>query len=375
MNKTKTVSLFVPSLDGGGAEKVAINLAQALANIGHKVYLVIAQAEGAYLQQNFNDIELVDLQAKSPIFLYKTLALKQHLKEKQPDYLIAILDVLGSAIIARHLAKVSTKVVMVVQTNLSQQFQDRHGAAVTNFKWFCINRLYPHADAIATASKGVAKDLSSNTGLSHQDLKVLYNPILTHDFYEKVKEPIQHPWFATGEPPVILGVGRLVKQKDFATLVRAFAQVRQKQLARLVILGDVDKREPQIKPYLQSLIQEFGLEADVDLPGFVSNPYTYMAKARVFVLSSIYEGFGNVVAEALAAGTSVVSTDCESGPAEILDYGRYGRLAPVGNPEALAEKICATLAETPNSEHLQERAAMFSVNRVASQYVDFLSRL
>ncbi|MGF1496381.1 MAG: glycosyltransferase [Elainellaceae cyanobacterium] len=375
MDITKKVSLFVPNLDGGGAEKVAINLAQGLTAVGLKVYLVVAQAEGEYLKQDFKPAELINLQAKSPIFLYKTLALKRHLQEKRPDYLISILDILGSAVIARRLAGTSTKVIMTVHTNLSQQFQDRHGTAVTKFKWFCIDKFYPRADAIASVSQGVANDVASNTNIPLENIKVLYNPILTHDFSEKVSEPIQHPWFNPGEPPVILGVGRLVKQKDFATLVQAFAKIRQNQPARLVILGSEDKREPMIKPRLQAMIRDLDLEADVDLPGFVGNPYPYMAKAKVFVLSSIYEGFGNVIVEALATGTPVVSTDCESGPAEILNYGQYGTLTPVGDADALAEGIRATLASPPSREFLQERAAMFSVNKVASQYFRFLGYL
>ena len=216
MNTDKTVSLFVPGLDGGGAEKVAINLAKGLATIGMNVHLVVAQAKGDYLQDlrsSEEAFELIDLQAKSPIFLYKTLGLRRYLQQRQPDYLISILDILGSAVIARQLAGVKTKVVMTVHTNLSQQFEDRNGSAATAFKWFCIDRFYPQADAIASVSKGVAADLSANSNIPLSAIKVLYNPILTHDFYEQIEAAIPHPWFAAGEPPVILGVGRLVNKK------------------------------------------------------------------------------------------------------------------------------------------------------------------
>lgn len=172
-----------------------------------------------------------------------------------------------------------------------------------------------------------------------------------------------------------MGVGRLVKQKDFSTLVRAFALVQQRCPVRLMILGDVDKREPSIKPQLEALVRELGLENEVALPGFVENPYNYMAKADVFVLSSIYEGFGNVVAEALATGTSVVSTNCESGPAEILENGKYGRLVPVGDAEALANGILATLSNPTDSEILQQRSQAFSVDRVVDQYLEVLNSL
>lgn len=378
MNTLKTVSLFVPNLDGGGAEKVAINLAKGLLRRGHTVSLVVAEAEGQYLKEfeaAEENITLINLNAKSPVFLSKTLALKQYLQAQRPDYLLSILDVLGSAVIAQQLAKTPTKVVMTVHTHLSQQFKDRHGAALTQFKWFCIDKFYPQAAAIAAVSHGVADDLSGHSTIALKDIQVLYNPILTHDFYDKVQEPLPHPWFAASEPPVVLGVGRLVRQKDFANLVQAFAKVRQHQPARLVILGSEDNREPDIKPRLQAMIQDLGITADVELCGFVSNPYPYMAKASVFALSSIYEGFGNVIVEALAAGTPVVSTDCESGPAEILEKGQYGRLVAVRDSHALAEGICAALAETPDTERLQKRAAVFSVDKVAGKYDSFLNRL
>ena len=157
--------------------------------------------------------------------------------------------------------------------------------------------------------------------------------------------------------------------------MRAFAEVRKRQPARLVILGSEDEREPHIKSYLQSLIQDFDLSEDVALLGFVSNPYSYMAKSSVFALSSIYEGFGNVIVEALAAGTPVVSTDCESGPAEILSAGQYGKLVPVGDVAALAEGISTALLERPDRDRLRRRAALFSVDKVASEYYDFLSCL
>jgi glycosyltransferase involved in cell wall biosynthesis len=213
------------------------------------------------------------------------------------------------------------------------------------------------------------------SGLHSKDIRVIYNPVVTPEVLKKAKEPVAHPWFAQGEPPVLLGVGRLVKQKDFATLVRAFALVRQRRPARLMILGDVDKREPLIKPQLEALVRELGLEGEVMLPGFVDNPHAYMAKAAVFVLSSIYEGFGNVVAEALAAGTPVVSTDCESGPAEILDNGKYGRLVLVGDAEALADAILATLNEPTDPEVLQERSRVFSIEKVIDQYLEVLSEV
>ena len=373
--KATSVSLFIPNLDGGGAERVMLHLAQGFAERGFKVDLIVAQARGAYLSKVPDQVRLVDLKAKTPVIVTKTLALKQYLKREQPDFLLTTLDILSSATWARILAGVPTRVVMCVQTNLSQQFRDRHGPLMPAFRSALVRQFYPLADAIVTASQGVAIDLEQMTGIPAQTMQVIYNPVVTDTFADKVKAPLDHPWFAPDQPPVLLGVGRIVKQKDFATLVRAFALVRQRCAARLMILGDVDEREPLVKPQLEALMQELGVVEDVALPGFVENPYAYMAQSAVFVLSSIYEGFGNVVAEAIAAGTPVVSTDCESGPSEILGDGQYGKLVPVGDHQAMADAIVATLNQPTDAALLQQRAADFTVDCVTEQYIQVLNRL
>ena len=369
------ISLFIPNLDGGGAERVMLHLAEGFAKRGFDVDLVVAQAEGAYLSKIPDTIRLVNLDAKSPVILFKTLALKQYLKQEQPAFLISTLDIFSSATWAKRLAGVNTQVVMCVQTNLSQQFQDRHAMLMQKIKWAVVRRFYPWADAIVTASEGVARDIEQHAKISMQQMTVIHNPVVTSDFSEKAQEAIAHPWFADDQPPVLLGVGRIVKQKSFATLIQAFARVRQRCPARLMILGDVDPREPEVKPELEGLIKKFGLQDDVLFLGFVENPYAYMARANVFVLSSIYEGFGNVVAEAIAAGTPVVSTDCESGPAEILNKGQYGELVPVGDHEAMANAIVATLNQPMDTQVLKVRSQAFTIDCIVHQYLDVLNGL
>ena len=165
---------------------------------------------------------------------------------------------------------------------------------------------------------------------------------------------------------MILGVGRLTQAKDFPTLIRAFALVRKKRAARLMILGEGEER-----PKLEALVRELGLEREVTLPGFVDNPYKYMKRAAVFVLSSKWEGFGNVLVEAMALGTPVVSTDCPSGPAEILENGRWGRLVPVGDVYALAEAIIETLDEEHHPD-VANRAKDFAVELAVEKYINVL---
>ena len=232
-----------------------------------------------------------------------------------------------------------------------------------------VRALYPRTDALVAVSQGVADDIARMAGLDARRVTVIPNPIVTPDLERRAREPVEHRFFGDGDPPVILGVGRLVRQKDFATLVRAFALVRARRDARLLILGAGDPREAETERELRALIAALGLGSDVDLPGWVDNPVAYMTHADVFALSSAYEGFGNVVAEALAVGTPVVSTDCQSGPAEILEGGRHGRLVPVGDPRALADAILQTLAAPPDGARLRRRADRYRTERIVDEYL------
>jgi glycosyltransferase involved in cell wall biosynthesis len=364
--KNAFVSLLVPSLGGGGAERAMLHLAQGLAERGIKVDLVLVNAVGPYLAKVPPEVRVVDLKSKSPVILSKLLALRRYLRQERPMVLLSTLDNVNAAAWAQRLAGVSTRVVICVQNNLSLDLQNEPGV-MGKLKPYLARWFYPWADAIVAVSQGVAEDLMCLAGLPLEDIKVIYNPVVTPDLFEKAKESIDHPWFTPGEPPVILGVGRLTPQKDFPTLIRAFALVRQHCPVRLMLLGEGEKR-----PQIEALVCQLGLERQVALPGFVENPYAYMASSAIFVLSSSWEGFGNVVAEALATGTSVVSTDCKSGPAEILEDGKYGKLVPVGDVDALADAILATLSQPTNPEVLRQRSRAFSVERIVEQYLEVL---
>jgi glycosyltransferase involved in cell wall biosynthesis len=368
--KPMSISVFLPALEGGGAERAMIHLAQGFAERGLKTDLVVAQAEGAYLEHLPKSLRLVNLQSKSPVVLSKTFALQRYLQQEQPDALFSALDIVSSATWAQRLSKVPTRVFMCVQTNLSQQFRDHQPNTLGKIRPRLVRWFYPWSDQIVAASHGVAADVAAMANLPNDRIQVIYNPVITPDVVAKIQEPIDHPWFAPGEPPVLLGVGRLVSQKDFFTLIRAFALVKQRCAARLMILGEGEQR-----PQLEALVRELGLEDDVALPGFADNPYAYMARSTVFVLSSIFEGFGNVVAEALAAGTPVVSTDCPSGPAEILENGKYGKLVPVEDATALADAIVETLDQPIDADILRQRSQAFSLETITDQYLEVLHRV
>jgi glycosyltransferase involved in cell wall biosynthesis len=225
---------------------------------------------------------------------------------------------------------------------------------------------YPWADEIVAVSEGAARDLARLTGLSPERIRVLPNPIVTPELTAMAGGPLGHPWFAPGQPPVILAVGRLAKQKDLPTLISAFASVREQRPARLMILGEGPERAR-----LESLVESVGARDDVALPGFVANPFPYMAKAGVFVLSSAWEGMPGVLIQALACGATVVASDCESGPRELLQGGRFGRLVPVGNVPALAAAIMSTLDRPPHYA-LHEAISPYTREAAVEQYLHVL---
>ncbi|WP_438749345.1 glycosyltransferase [Pararhizobium sp. O133] len=230
--------------------------------------------------------------------------------------------------------------------------------------------LFPRVAHIITVSGGLRAPLIQSFGCDPDRTTTIYNPIPVAQIQEKAAAPVQHRWLAQHDMPVILSVGRLDIAKNFIGLIEAFAIVRKTRDARLLIVGDGPERDS-----LEKKAAGLGLGHDIDLPGFSENPYSYMSKADIFVLSSQWEGFAIVVAEALACGQKVVATDCPSGPAEILDGGRYGRLVPVADPQCMAEAIIEVLDEDSDKAALQARAAEFSVDIAVDRYLALMERI
>lgn len=229
-----------------------------------------------------------------------------------------------------------------------------------------IRQTYPRADALVAVSEGAARELATLLSLPLARVRVIYNPIVSADTLARRCSAPLHPWFRSKKPPVILAAGRLHPSKDFPTLLQAFRHVRRQRDAKLVILGEGAER-----PRLQQLVVELGLDEDVALPGFVNDVYPYMQHCALFVSSSRWEGFSNVIVEALACGTQVVATDCPHGPAEILEHGRWGRLVSVADPGALASCITKALDEPP-LDGGRRRASTFSVESAVAKYLSVM---
>ena len=358
------LAIFLPSLNGGGAERVMLNVAHGLVEYGCAVDLLLAQANGPYLSQVHETIRIVDLKASRVLSSLPTLI--RYLRRERPVVILSVLNHVNIvALLARRLARVTTRVVVSEHNTLSRASQNASRWR-SRFVPPLIKRFYPWADSIVAVSKGVADDLAKQVKIPRERIQVIYNPVVTPELREGAKSSLDHVWFMPGQPPVVLAVGRLKTQKDFPTLIRAFAQVRQRHPARLMILGEGPDR-----PALEALVKQLGLEGEVAMPGFVENPYAYMRRASVFVLSSLWEGLPTVLIEALYCGAPIIATDCPSGPREILAGGGYGILVPVGDVMALAQAIEAGLAgETPHPT--EESWQPYSQEVVVDQYISLL---
>lgn len=328
------VALFLPFLAGGGAERVMLDLAIAFAEAGVRVELVLASRRGPYLDDVPASVPVVDLRRSR--VAASALPLLAYLWRRRPRALLSTLEHANvTALLVRRLAPRMRVVVREANTVSADLRPSGAGARV--LLWL-MRRAYPSADAVVAVSQGVADEVREQLGVPAERVHVISNPVVTPRVTEGAGEPLTHPWFAPDQPPVVLGVGRLAPQKGFDTLLRAFRIAREQRPCRLVILGEGDQRGA-----LEALAGELGVAEDVALPGFVANPFPYMAQAGAFVLSSAWEGLPNVLIQAMALGTPAVATDCPSGPREILDGGRLGRLVAVGDAAAMAEGIVEAL--------------------------------
>lgn len=307
------------------------------------------------------------LPRRAPELIRYLPGLCSYLSSHRTDVLISTTTFLNLVALWARKRVSASRVIATEHTHLSTVIQFNRDQWRRRFLPPLVARTYAWADAIVAISDGVRDDLLQLTGLATDRVLRIYSPFLTPDLDHQALASVDHEWFAPGNPPVILAAGHLVKQKDFRILVRAFALVRAQRPARLVILGDGAAR-----PILTDDARTLGVQDDVDLPGWVDNPFPYMRSASVFVLSSVWEGLSGVLIEALACGCPVVSTDCPSGPSEVLDRGRFGKLVPPRDPRALAAAIVATLDDPPDRTMLVRRASDFSLERATAEYITLI---
>lgn len=356
----KRLAFFLPTLHGGGAEKVVINLLKGM--LGKDIYLdlVVATTEGPYLNQIPKKVRVINLETGR--VLKALIPLCKYLRENKPCTLISHMSH-GNviAVLARILAREKTRLVLVEHNTLSA---DKSKLIRAKFIPILMRLLYPYADAIVGVSQATARDLESQLGLAQGTVKTIYNPVVDSQLTFQANQSLNHPWFEKGAPPVFLAVGRLTQQKDFATLIQAFAILRRKKVARLMILG-----EGELRAELEHMIQRLNLNKDVVMPGFVDNPYKYMKNASAFVMSSRWEGLGNVLIEGMACGCPIVSTDCPHGPKEILAGGKYGILVPVEDVYTLSYAMLKILETPVRQELLINRANYFSVKQAVCKYL------
>ena len=332
------IAIYFPSLRGGGAERAMLNLAGGIKNEGFNIDIVLVSAEGIYKDIVPKGVSVIDLKASGVMASLPKLC--HYLKENRPVSMLSTpVHANIAAILAQKITRVPTRIIIREAITPSQSaFYSKKNISKVIF--FLMRRLYRHADGIVAVSSGVADDLVSFIGLQPEKINIIYNPIVTREMLSQAEEPIEHRWLKNKRGPVIITAGRMNKQKDHTTLIKAFCLIQKTCDAKLIILGEGPERKN-----LVNLIENLGLNDVVDLPGFVENPFSYFKNSSVFVLSSLFEGLPNVLIQAMMLGVPVVSTDCPSGPREILKDGRFGILVPIQNEKAMADAILLALQD------------------------------
>ena len=368
--------LVLPSLGGGGAERASIDLLRGIRRDRFEPSLALFAHSGPFLKQVPADVRVHDLHGQNQYDARLVWRLSLLLRHEKPDIILSVLRYANLiTLLARPLSGAGARVVVNEQNLPSAEFAAFGGAAV---KGWALKELYPRADLVTAISHGIARELTSLYGLPEEKVEVICNPVDVARVLALAEEPTRHAWLQSGpgasDAPVLMAAGRLHRQKGFPHLIRAFAAVRRVRPCKLVILGEGPDRSR-----LEKLVVGLGLCDDVALPGFDENPYSAMRHATAFVLSSLYEGFGNVLVEALAVGTPVVSTRCPVGPDEIITDGVTGLLVPPADDEALAQSILRILDDSELRRKLSAngpaRAADFGLERSVAQYESAFERL
>ncbi|WP_290586614.1 glycosyltransferase [Ketobacter sp.] len=369
------ISILLPSLRGGGAERVMLTIATELAERGHEVDLVLCKAEGAYINDVPASVNLIDLRNHR---LSRCLVpLLKHIRRRQPEALLSTMRhvnllAVTAKLMSPHSFRLIVREANTIGTQLMEDNNLKERCMPFLMKW-----LYPRADAIVAVSEDTRKDLITHAGIDPYRVQIIHNPVVSDLMFKHAESAVTHPWLKSHTVPVIVAAGRLCRQKDFPTLIDAFAKLRQHLVARLIILGEGEERAN-----LMQQARALGIAEHVDLPGFVNNPFCYMKQADLFVLSSLWEGLPNTLIQAMALGTPVISTDCSGGSREILNNGTLGELVPTRSSDRLSivmrNVIQSRFSPTTtlrNKRAMAHCAGTFGLRPIVDQYQILVSTL
>ncbi len=352
--KPPHITLVTFSAGDGGNDKMLVHLARGLSEQGCPVDFLTRSGKAPYLDKLPSRVRLILVKERSSRNLTEFLA--HHVAEARPDVLLSGKRSDEEVLAAVRMAKTDTRVFFRVGTTFSARYENRWKLT----SWWQLRRLrrlFPQADGVLAVSRGVAQDVMRLFRVPSEKIHVVPNPVVTPEMLSNPPSVPAHPFYMSPrQVPIVVGMGGLRKAKDFPTLLQAFAIMVHTRPARLVILG-----QGHLKKKLEALSRSLNIAPWTDFPGFVENPYGYLAHADLFVLSSLWEGSPNVLTEALAMGTPVVSTDCPSGPREILQDGRYGRLVPVRDPHAMAQAMLEVLENRPDPSFLKEAVTNYTL--------------
>ena len=359
------ICIYITSFGDGGVERMMVNLARGLSSLGAAVDFIVKHSQAPYLDNLPPEVRLIEFGLGEKAESVETLL--RYLEQNRPAALISVkhkADIV--AMRAKRKTTAPTRFFLRPGSSISERLRARKANLLKcwltkrSMRW-----LYGEADGVIAVSKCIADDVIQIAGIDPARVNVVRNPNITPELYELAASPLDHPWFEPGQPPVLLGIGGLRKAKDFPTLLRAFARVNRKRPSRLMILG-----KGHLHNALIELAQELGISDRVALPGFVDNPYAYLSRAKMFILSSLWEGSPNVLTEALALGTPVVATDCRCGPGEITQNGKYGALVPVGDVEGLSNAIIETLDNPQDGDWLKTAVQEYTMSKSAAAYIE-----
>ena len=356
------IAFFIQDLREGGAERNVARLLNGIVARGIPVELVVIERRGSFFSELDPRVRVVELPQKRTIT--SVLGLRRYIEQRRPLALISSLTHTNvAAILANASVAHPTRLVVVERNQFSTNRELKRG--LVRLAYGLVPWLYRRADLIGAVSSGVRDDLAETTGLPADRVAVLYNPVVSDGLAARAAEPVDHPWLQGSGVPVIVGLGRLSRQKNFPLLLEAFALARRERAMRLIILG-----EGGLRGELEAQAERLGVADDVDLPGFDANPFRYLSRAALYVLSSDWEGLPTALIEAMACGTPVVATDCQSGPREILLDGKLGPIVPRGDPEALSGAILSILNDPGDSGPRIARAKEFSLDRAVDRYLE-----